>query len=772
MVCVMVGWFGLVACGDDNHPGKPTPVLQTLAISPASASVAIGDSVQLTANGTFSDGKTIDITTMVTWSSSSDATATVSATGVVAGVAFGNATITASLDGITASAAIDVPTVAEKILTAITVTPVDPTIAPNANVQLAATATFSDQSTADITASVTWASDNGSVATVDANGLVTATATPGTAKITAALLGVSGSTTVTVVLGAPTLVSIAVTPASSTLHVGATQQMTATGTLSDTTTQDLTATAAWTSSDNAIATVDATGLVTAKAAGTATITATSGAISGAASVSVDVPLPILLSITLGPVPASAPAGLTQQLVATGHFDVGPDVDLTNSATWTSDAPANASVDATGLVTGHLKATTANITATSGTISGSLQFSVIAPVFVGLVVTPGTATLRGTEVQQFLARLAFSDGSTNPTVPGETTWSSSKPAVASIPQFGGLAKAIAAGTASITAQFNGMSASATLTVQAPSVLATTPADGSLGVRATSHIKIAFDQAIAPLSLTTQTDPGPCTGSIQVSSDDFATCIGFAAANPAMNAGSTAADATPSGLVAGTLYKIRVTADATTPAGDATVQAFTQTTGFAVADAGCASGLVISQVFGGGGRVATSPFFSDFIELHNGGRTDVHLKDWSIQFATAAGVTWSLQNLPDVVVAPGGYFLIQEGSDGAVGGADLPTPDFSPTNVFQLAQNNAKVALVQGHTLLTGACPVADSADFLGYGTASCFEGTAAAAGTNLIGPLRGGNGCVDTEDNKADFASVKPTPRNSATAPFACTCSTH
>jgi len=78
----------------------------------------------------------------------------------------------------------------------------------------------------------------------------------------------------------PTLLSIAVTPASPSVVHGATRQMTATGSYSNLTTADLTATASWTSGTPADATVNSTGLVTAVAAGTSVITATVGGVSG------------------------------------------------------------------------------------------------------------------------------------------------------------------------------------------------------------------------------------------------------------------------------------------------------------------------------------------------------------------------------------------------------------------------------------------------------------------------------------------------------------
>jgi hypothetical protein len=91
----------------------------------------------------------------------------------------------------------------------------------------------------------------------------------------------------------PTLSSIAVTPANPTIAVGATQQFTATGTYSDTSTQNITNLVSWGSSSSAVATVNAAGLATGGAAGGTTISATQGSVSGSTTLTVQaVPLTI------------------------------------------------------------------------------------------------------------------------------------------------------------------------------------------------------------------------------------------------------------------------------------------------------------------------------------------------------------------------------------------------------------------------------------------------------------------------------------------------
>jgi len=83
-------------------------------------------------------------------------------------------------------------------------------------------------------------------------------------------------------------VSIAVTPANSTVAIGATQQFTATGTYSDSSTQNLTSSVTWSSTSTAVATITSAGLATGVAVGSTTIQAISGSISGSTSLTVTV----------------------------------------------------------------------------------------------------------------------------------------------------------------------------------------------------------------------------------------------------------------------------------------------------------------------------------------------------------------------------------------------------------------------------------------------------------------------------------------------------
>jgi len=178
------------------------------------------------------------------------------------------------------------------------------------------------------------------------------------------------------------------------------------------------------------------------------------------------------------------------------------------------------------------------------------------------------------------------------------------------------------------------------------------------------------------------------------------------------------------------------------------------------------VVISQVYGGGGN-SGAPYLNDFIELHNPGTRSASLAGFAVQYAAAAGTTWLVTALAGgLVVAPGGYVLIQAAAGGLEGSA-LPTPDAVSTT--SLASTAGKVALTSNSTALTGACPNSGAiVDLVGYGvTATCFENAPAPSPSNTTSIKRTVAMCGDTNANNMDFAAVAPAPRNSSAAPDFC-----
>lgn len=187
-------------------------------------------------------------------------------------------------------------------------------------------------------------------------------------------------------------------------------------------------------------------------------------------------------------------------------------------------------------------------------------------------------------------------------------------------------------------------------------------------------------------------------------------------------------------------------------------------FAIVAQASASGVVISQVYGGGGNTGAT-LRNDYVELFNAGASPVNLAGWSVQYASTTGSSWQVTPLVATTLAPGQYYLVQQ-SSGTGGTQNLPTPD--ATGTIPMSGTGGKVALVASTTTLSGSNPSGGAlVDLLGWGSANGFEGAAAPATTNTTAVLRQGGGCADTDNNAADFSTGSPNPRNGSSQPQPC-----
>ena len=172
----------------------------------------------------------------------------------------------------------------------------------------------------------------------------------------------------------PTVTGLSVSPDAVSLDVGGTQQLVATADLSDGSTRDVTGVAEWTSTDAAVATVDASGLVTALGTGSTTVTATFEGVQGSTEVTVEPPPVTLTRLTIDPSPVALSAGGSEQLTATGFFSDDSTQDLTDSVVWSSADSKVATVEPGGLVTGQDGGAT-SVTATLDEVAETVEVTV-------------------------------------------------------------------------------------------------------------------------------------------------------------------------------------------------------------------------------------------------------------------------------------------------------------------------------------------------------------------------------------------------------------
>ncbi len=463
-----------------------TVPVASVAVTPASAGIQVGQTAQLTATPKDGSGNALS-GRIVTWASSNASVATVNASGLATAVAAGSAMITATSEGQSGTSSITVTNVP---VASVALTPASATIQVGQTQQLAATLKDASGNTLSGRA-VSWSSSSPSVATVSGSGLVTGLAT-GSAAVTATSEGQSGTSSITVTT--VPVASVAVTPASATIQVGQTQQLAAT--LKDASGNTLSGRAvSWSSSNSSVASVSSSGLVTGLAAGSAVITATSEGKSGTATLTVVAPPPppgapgaVTDLVVAGATDTSVALSFTEVSDGTGQpasYDVRFAVAPISWGSATAVARGTCATPLAGSAIGAKRTCTVlglsasttfgfQLIAFRGTLNVDAVFGGLSNVATGttaagapkpvasVTVSPATVSVGVGGTQQFTATLRDANGNV---LSGRTvTWSSSSPAIATVSSTG-LTSALLAGTTTVTATSEGQSGSAGLTVSA-------------------------------------------------------------------------------------------------------------------------------------------------------------------------------------------------------------------------------------------------------------------------------------------------------------------
>ncbi len=357
----------------------------SIAATPSNTSnIAIGSTVTFVATGTFSDGSTSNITNSVTWGSSNTTVgANPSSTGVFTASAAGSTNITAARNGRTSNVIVVTVQPAAPTLEDITLDPAGNfTLYLSYGLYFTATGHYSDGSTADLTASVTWSSTDPNVGLPpDANGFFDAL-NLGSTEIRASLDDVTSDPTTVTVRPVPTLQDIVITfTPVGIVEMGQTAQFTATGFYSngiDIFEVDLTASVTWTSTDETVGIPDSDGLFVPQMQGWTTIGASYEGVDASTPVSIDVVDEIeSIVLTSNPPPSPPPpppappaqvlylfSGETATFTATANFVGGGSMNVTEFVTWNSSNPsAGEAPSSTGEFTALQTGQSTDITAT-------------------------------------------------------------------------------------------------------------------------------------------------------------------------------------------------------------------------------------------------------------------------------------------------------------------------------------------------------------------------------------------------------------------------
>jgi len=433
------------------------PVFDYIQVEPDTVTLPVGYSQQLIVWAYYSDGSRREVTSDATYLPPENGVVAVTSSGLVTALMEGEAPVLVSYLGEFTTCLV----IVTSNLLAVEVEPASALLDPGDTQQLKVTAYFLDGSTADVTDESTYSTSDGSVASADAAGLVTALG-PGSAVITAGYGGRSDTCRVQVL--APTLLSIEVAPKSLELEINESASLTVTAHYSDGSDQEVTPLCIYQSTDESVATVTAGGLVEAVAAGNATIRATYGGLTDTCSVAVGQPQ--LVSLRVEPQSVTLDIDDTVQLTVWATYSDNSVADVTSQSSFRTSDFAVASVSAAGLVTAEGEGLA---TATAGfeTLEDGCQVQVNPPELVAVEVFPANVTMNIGDTVNLFVRASYSDGSTQP-VTLLAGYDSSDPLVASV-DSAGVVTANSGGTASITASYGGLSDDCQVRVNAPELV---------------------------------------------------------------------------------------------------------------------------------------------------------------------------------------------------------------------------------------------------------------------------------------------------------------
>ena len=317
---------------------------------------------------------------------------------------------------------------------------------PGGTAALTATLTSAVENVPPDNTAVTWSSSNETVATVDSSGRVTAVAS-GSAAVT--VLSAEGGKSATCLVKVwKKVAGVTLSSDALSLNIGESRTLPATVDPSDAENRNL----RWSSSNEAVAAVDAAGRVIARSAGTATVTATTEDQNKTADCAVTVSAVPVESVSLSAAALTLRSGETRALLSA----VSPAGATNGAVTWSRSDPGVVSVSAGGMLTANSSGS-ATITAEAGGKSAECAVTVYD--------APTGVTLTGAD-----APLSLEVGATaalgatvlpNPGAEQSVSWESSNSTVASVAN--GTVTAVANGTAVITAAAGQHRASVTVTV---------------------------------------------------------------------------------------------------------------------------------------------------------------------------------------------------------------------------------------------------------------------------------------------------------------------
>jgi len=432
-------------------------LLESIHIGPRDESRPVGAEVQYRATGTYSDGRSKDITRTVTWSSTAPDIAGISneppLRGRASALAEGETTISATLEGLTDATRLRV---SGDPITDLDVFPVSAAIQVGGQLQYQAIAYRASGASTDVTREAAWASSDAAVASAAAGGLVRGVGV-GTSTISAVFAGASGAGQLQV--SAATPVSLRVEPAETELFSLQTRQFRATAIYSDGRQRDVSAEVLWTSDTPAVLGISNSddfgrGLALGLAPGQSRVGASlaSAGLQGFALATVLAVDGGAVKLEVSPPLANILVGEKQPYTATAVLTGGRAFDVSSFVSWLSSDPAVASIDADGVARGESSGSVsivARLAGANASLDASAALSVRQPAGISqVVVSPPLSEVLVGDTQRFSAAALLDDGR-SVDISDDVAWSIADDGIAQIDATG-LAVGTAAGSTRVFA----------------------------------------------------------------------------------------------------------------------------------------------------------------------------------------------------------------------------------------------------------------------------------------------------------------------------------
>ncbi len=437
-------------------------LLLSISINPVDKITAAGNSVSYQAYGLYSDATKHEITKLVAWSVSMPSIANIDMDGVATTFIAGNTEIKASYSGLTKAVSL---TVTDATIESLQITPNTPSVAKGTSGQFTAIATYSDKTSVDVTHQANWSTTDTSIAQIMPSGNYAGYAISlqeGTTDVSAYVNGVIATTHLTVTSAVITALSL--TPSTSTLPAGTTEQLQLFAIFNDGSSVEHTLDASFQSDNPAALSMDNNGLATAHFNSGSDITITAIYDGQQTTATIRVTDGLLQRIEITPATMSIPVGHKGTLQARAFYSDGSSKDIDHLATWSVDDGDIASVNNTVTHAGDVLGISEGVVTVTASFQGkhaTNTTTVTSAILESVSISPAIETVIAGLDQQYTLTAQFSDKSSLD-VTTSSDWLSSDNNTATI-DSNGLATGHIEGRVTITGTYLGLSADATLNV---------------------------------------------------------------------------------------------------------------------------------------------------------------------------------------------------------------------------------------------------------------------------------------------------------------------